>query len=109
MIVDDVSIETLKARGLSDGDIRAVRTFAAFLRLPKTRDGRTICPPTFYAYAKGEGQPSDEDVAALLEGCGHEDGWAVGCANCQAQESLARDRAGDVLPAELLDPTEGER
>lgn len=67
MIIESYDVADLRRQGLTDGDIEQVRAFAAFLRLPKDDDGRTVCPPSFYAYATGGPPPPPDAVAAILD------------------------------------------
>lgn len=67
MILGSYAVDDLRAQGLSDDDIAQVRAFAAFLRLPKNNDGKTVCPKSFYEYAMGGPPPAPVDVAAILE------------------------------------------
>lgn len=66
-IIRDLSPDALRRQGLTDGDIEQVRAFAAFLRLPKDADGKTLCPPAFFEYARGGPVPPLEEVAKILD------------------------------------------
>ena len=78
MIVTDVTLDALAARGITGADADHTRAFAAFLRLPEDDQGRKLCPPAFHAYATGGPLPPRDEVARALgetahcTRCGHD-------------------------------------